>query len=87
LDNLGERQAGKITVLDVRQYLVYLLTEYQPRRISGNTGVKQSPKNVRNVWVTIAAFFPWASDELEIRQSNPEWAEFIDYNNPVTGNS
>ncbi|MGD0613774.1 MAG: tyrosine-type recombinase/integrase [Anaerolineales bacterium] len=66
LDFLGERDVGKITAVDIRQYLVYLLTEYEPRRLNTQNKKKLSPKTVRNVWVTLAAFFHWASDELEI---------------------
>jgi integrase len=28
--------------------------------------VKQSPKTVRNVWVTLSAFFHWVGDEFQI---------------------
>jgi hypothetical protein len=88
LDYLGEGQVGKITVLDKRQYSVYLLTEYQlTHRISGNNGMKLSSKNVRDVWITFAGFFNRASDEMEIRQSNLGCVEFIHYNNPAMENS
>lgn len=48
---------AKVTPQQLRQYLTYLLTEYVPRRITGNNDVKLSPKTVRNVWVTLSAFF------------------------------
>jgi hypothetical protein len=70
LDYSGEGGVGKITVLDMRPYLVYRLTKYQPHRIFGNNKVKLSRKNVLNVWVNLAVFFHLVNDELEIRQSN-----------------
>jgi integrase/recombinase XerD len=66
VEYMGERLVGQITVLELRQYLVYMLTEYQPRRLTGNNEKKLSPKTVRNVWVTLSAFFHWASDEFQI---------------------
>lgn len=66
MEYLGERQVGQIAAVDLRQYLAYLLTEYQPRRLTGHNEEKLSPKTVRNVWVTLASFFHWASDEFQI---------------------
>ena len=66
VEYMGDNEVGKITVLDLRKYLAYLLTEYEPRRISGGNDIKLSPKTVRNVWITLASFFHWASDERQI---------------------
>ena len=57
---------AKVTHQQLRQYITYLLTEYVPRRLTGNNEVKLSPKTVRNVWVTLSAFFHWAGDEFQI---------------------
>ena len=62
----GDMDVSKVSVQDLRQYLTYLLTEYTPRRITGNNNQKLSPKTVRNVWITLSAFFHWASDEFQI---------------------
>ena len=60
---------SEVTPRDLRDYLNYLRTEYVPRRITGNNERKLSNKTVRNVWVSLASFFRWASIEFEI--SNP----------------
>jgi integrase/recombinase XerD len=55
----------KITTDDLRAYLVWLRTSYKPRRFNG----KDSPlasKSLRNAWVTLSAFYTWASSELGI---------------------
>ena len=60
---------SKVASRDIRDYLNYLRIEYKPRRITGNNDKKLSPKTIRNVWVTLASFFAWASIEFEI--TNP----------------
>ncbi len=65
----GEMIVGEVTPQMLRGYLGYMLTEYKPRRITGNNDIKLSPKTVRNIWVTLLSFFHWASDEFNI--SNP----------------
>ena len=72
VEYMGERQVGQITVLELRQYLVYLMTEYQPRRLTGNNEQELSPKTVRNVWITLSAFFHWMSDEFQLRLPVPQ---------------
>jgi integrase/recombinase XerD len=62
----GEMDVAGITAQHLRQYLSYLLTDYTPRRLTGRNEEKLSPKTVRNVWVTLSAFFHWASDEFQI---------------------
>jgi len=66
LEYQGAMNVVKVTPQQLRQYLTYLLTEYVPRRITGNNDVKLSPKTVRNVWVTLSSFFHWAGDEFQI---------------------
>ena len=60
---------SKVTSRYIRDYLNYLRIDYKPRRITGNNDKKLSPKTIRNVWVTLASFFKWASIEFEI--TNP----------------
>jgi len=57
---------NKVSSQNIRQYLIFLLNDYGPRRITGNNHIKLSPKTVHNVWITLCAFFHWVSDEFEI---------------------
>jgi integrase/recombinase XerD len=66
MENQGTMDVVKVTPQQLRQYLTYLLTEYVPRPLTGNNDVKLSPKTVRNVWVTLSAFFHWIGDEFQI---------------------
>ncbi len=67
-ERIGERAIHKITSEDLRDHLAWLRTEYEPRRLSGRNG-PLSPKTLRNAFITLCAFFTWASKESEI--SNP----------------
>ena len=62
----GEQEVSKVTTQQLRAYITYMLTEYTPRRITGNNDTKLSPKTVRNIWISLCAFFRWASDEFNI---------------------
>ncbi len=53
---------------DIRSYLAWLRTDYQPRRFNGQTH-PLSPKTIRNIWVTLASFFKWAT--MEFSNPNP----------------
>ena len=64
LEYQGDTEIEKITVLELRQYLIYMLNEYRPRRLTGNNDIPLSPKTVRNIWVTLSALFHWVSDEF-----------------------
>jgi len=68
LEHVGDKDVGRITTQDLRAYLAWLRADYKPRRFS-RADHPLSPKTVRNHWVTLAAFFSWASQELE--QPNP----------------
>ena len=61
----GNPIAVQITVQDLRAYLAYLRTDYKPRRFNGQTN-PLSPKTLRNVYITLASFFHWLSDEFEV---------------------
>jgi integrase/recombinase XerD len=65
----GERDVTQVTTQHLRDYLAYMRTDYTPRRITGNNDRKLSTKTVRNIWISLSAFFHWASDEFVI--SNP----------------
>ncbi len=44
--------------------MAWLRSEYQPRRITGNTQ-PLAAKTLRNYWVSLSAFFTWASTEFQ----------------------
>jgi len=66
IEHQGNIMVDLVTSQMLREYLSFMLTEYVPRRITGNNNIKLSPKTVRNIWVTLSAFFHWASDEFNI---------------------
>lgn len=57
---------GQVTTKQIRDYLTYMRTEYQPRRITGNNHQKLSSKSIRNIFITFKSYFHWASDEFTI---------------------
>jgi integrase/recombinase XerD len=63
--HIGDVDIGDVTTQDVRGYLAWLRTEYKPRRWK-QTDDPLSPKTLRNIWVTLSAFFRWASIELDL---------------------
>jgi hypothetical protein len=46
-------------------YLSYMRTEYPSRCITGNNDRKLSRKTIRNIWISLSAFFSWACDEFD----------------------
>ncbi len=64
LDQTGDREINKVTTEDLRAFFVWLRTEYKPRRFNGSTD-PLSPKTIRNIWVSLSAFFTWACVEFE----------------------
>ncbi len=64
----GDVEIGQVTTQGLRAYLVWLHTDYKPRRLTGGDE-PLSPKTIRNIWVSLSAFFTWASEELKI--ANP----------------
>lgn len=54
----------RIKTQNLREFFAWLRTDYQPRRFSG---IHQplAPKSIRNVWVTLCAFFTWACTEFK----------------------
>jgi len=65
---LGTPLASQVTAQDVRAYLVYLRTDYKPRRFNGQTN-PLSPKTLRNAYITLASYFHWLNVEFGI--ANP----------------
>jgi integrase/recombinase XerD len=65
LEIQGDRDLAKVTTHELREYLNYMRTEYTPRRITGNNDRKLSRKTIRNIWISLSAFFSWASEEFD----------------------
>jgi integrase/recombinase XerD len=65
LEYQGDTEIARITHLELRQYLNYMLNEYRPRRLTGDNDIPLSPKTVRNIWVTLSALFRWVSEEFD----------------------
>jgi integrase/recombinase XerD len=64
LEIQGDRDVKQVTTQELREYLNYMRTDYTPRRLNGDNSIKLSGKTIRNIWVTLSAFFHWASDEF-----------------------
>jgi integrase/recombinase XerD len=62
----GDKDIVQITSDEIRKYLAWLRTDYVPRRYNGKTH-PLSPKTLRNIWVTLASFFKWASLDLDLQ--------------------
>ncbi len=62
---VGDVAVSQVTSPQIRDFLVWLRAGYKPRRIAGGDQ-PLAPKTVRNFWVTLSAFFTWASEEFGI---------------------
>src|SRR5262245_22584635 len=58
----GDVSVDRITSIDLCNFLVWLRRDYQPHRVTGNTA-PLSAKSLRNYWVSLSAFFTWATLE------------------------
>lgn len=67
----GERQLNQIASEDLKRYMLFMKTEYIPRRVRGSTriGDPLSPSALDNIWKCLRSFFKWCSNNLEI--ANP----------------
>jgi integrase/recombinase XerD len=61
----GDIEVAQITKQDIEANLFYLRTEYVPHRFGGDTQAL-SPKTLRNIYITLASFFTWASREFRV---------------------
>jgi integrase/recombinase XerD len=60
----GDPPVAKIRTTDIRAYLAWLANDYRPTRFGKLSREPLSPKTVHNVWISLSAFFTWASDEF-----------------------
>jgi integrase/recombinase XerD len=66
LEYQKDGDVAKVTTPNLRAYIVYLQTEYKPRRITGGNEKPLSSKTVRNHYISLCAFFHWCADEFQI---------------------
>ncbi len=59
-----DRSIDQITPLDLCNHIVWLRTEYEPKRFSGKIQ-PLAPKSLRNAFIALCAFFSWASREFQ----------------------
>ncbi len=59
----GDPLVTQTTTVDLRAYLAWLATEYKPVRFGGGDE-PLDPKTIRNVWISLSAFYRWASGEF-----------------------
>jgi integrase/recombinase XerD len=57
---MGDVPINRIKTRNLRDFFVWLRTEYTPRRFSGSTQ-PLAPKSIRNTWIALSAFFTWAT--------------------------
>jgi integrase/recombinase XerD len=60
----GDPPVAKIRAVDIRGYLAWLANDYRPTRFGKQSREPLSPKTVHNVWISLSAFFTWASNEF-----------------------
>ena len=65
VEQRGDHLLTEVTSDDVRNYLAWLRTDYQPHRFNGKTH-PLSAKTLRNIWITFSAFFGWAHTEFQL---------------------
>ena len=65
LGYLGDKDVASVKTEHLRGFLVWLRTDYKPRRLTGGDQ-PLSPKTLRNIWVSLSAFFTWLNAELQI---------------------
>jgi integrase/recombinase XerD len=65
LEYHGDKDVVRITASELMQYLNWLRTEYVPHSF-GTPKERLSPKTLRNFWITLSAFFTWASREFKV---------------------
>jgi integrase len=65
LDHTGDKDVAHVTAPEVQAFLLYLRSNYRPRRLSGDD-CALSAKTIRNFWVSLSALFSWLRDAFEL---------------------
>jgi integrase/recombinase XerD len=63
VEHVGEANVSRVTSQQIRAFLIWLRTDYKPRRLTGGDQ-PLSLKTLRNYWVSLSAFYTWASTEF-----------------------
>lgn len=61
----GDQDVAVVTAQEIQAFLIYLRTEYKPRRFSADLAAL-SPKTIRNFWVSLAALFSWLNFTFDL---------------------
>lgn len=61
----GDIDIGRVESKQIRDFFVWLRTDYQPHRFSGGTQ-PLAAKTIHNSYIALSSFFTWASTELEL---------------------
>ena len=61
---MGDIDVVKIKSQHILSFLKYMRTDYVPRRIAGDNSKKIAPKTLYNIYVSLASFLTWASNEF-----------------------
>jgi integrase/recombinase XerD len=69
IEHMGDIDVVKVTSQHILSFLNYMRTDYVPRRIAGDNSKKLAPKTVYNIYVSLASFLTWASNEFNF--ANP----------------
>ena len=69
LEYAGDIPLHQITTPLLQEYFVWLRTDYQPRRITGNRQSLAS-KTIHNFYISLWAFFTWAKREFDLPNPN-----------------
>ncbi len=64
-DHVGDQKISQIRTSDLVAFLAWMRTDYEPRRWNGNTE-PLSAKSLRNVYISLRAFFSWLEKEFGI---------------------
>lgn len=68
IDHIGDQDAANIRPSDLTNCLVWLRTDYKPKRWNQNRD-PLAPKSMKNVYTPLKSFFKWLS--LEFDMQNP----------------
>lgn len=62
-DYLNDPPLKAVTTADIARFLAWLRTDYQPRRLNGNTA-PVSGQTLRNAWTALKSFYRWSTFNL-----------------------
>lgn len=60
----NDTELTKVTPDDIKRFLFWLQTEYQPVRWNKTDDSPLAARTIKNVWIVFKSFYTWAKDEL-----------------------